>query len=234
MSRISYVMPTRNRDDIIGESIDAVFKQTEKDWELIIVDDHSDKEDKTIEVIKSFNDRRIKYYQLTDENGMNTSAARNFGNMMATSEIIGVIDSDDICYPFRTEKTLEAMESGADVVYGEIDLWDSESGEVRRRDGKDYARKHDPSIYQTMNYIPHSTVAYKRKLALLFPYNSFFRRCQDWDLFLRITKSGYKFHYIDDCLVKYRLHPGRISKSTDLKLDYIEIIKNGYRILNNK
>jgi glycosyltransferase involved in cell wall biosynthesis len=233
MPKISYILPTRNRGQIIAETIDSIIKQTVNGWELIVVNDHSDKNDRTEEVVNNFDDERIRYYQLTDENGMNTPAARNFGNMMARSEILGVIDSDDICYPYRTEETLEAMETGADVVYGEIDLWDTENNQVKRRDGKDHARKHNPSLYQEINYIPHSTVAYRRETALLFPYNSFFRRCQDWDLFLRMTRAGCKFHFIDRCLVKYRLHAGRISKNNSLAYDYVNIVRNKYVIDNN-
>jgi glycosyltransferase involved in cell wall biosynthesis len=99
MTKISVVIPCRDRDKLIGGAIESLLKQTEQDIEIIIVDDHSKNEDKTAEVIKKIADGRIKYFKLEDQNGKGIAAARNFGNMMAQSDYIATMDSDDICYP---------------------------------------------------------------------------------------------------------------------------------------
>jgi len=80
--KISCVMPCRNREQIIGETIQSIIDQTFRDWELVIIDDHSDSEDKTEEVVKGFKDPRIRFYRLDDKYGKAISSARNFGNIL--------------------------------------------------------------------------------------------------------------------------------------------------------
>ena len=55
---VSIIMPSYNTEQYISDSIKSVLAQTYKNWELIIVDDCST--DNSIDVIKSFNDPRIK------------------------------------------------------------------------------------------------------------------------------------------------------------------------------
>ncbi|TSC93695.1 MAG: family 2 glycosyl transferase [Candidatus Berkelbacteria bacterium Athens1014_28] len=226
MPKISCVMPCRDRDKIIGESIKTIINQTFNDWELIIVDDHSSSEDNTGEVIKSFNDNRIKYFRLEDENGIGISAARNFGNIVATGEIIAIADSDDIYDPKRFELTANAFEENdCDLVYGDIKAWNPETGEIGDRGVEYKVRKFDLNHFKEYDYIPHPTVAFKRQIGLDFPYNSFFRRAEDYDFLARLVQHGFKFYFIDHPLVKYRQHKSSITHEKLLKFNYSEIAR---------
>ena len=74
--KFSIILPTFNRASMLHEAINSVFSQTNKDWELIIVDDGST--DNTKDVIDKFieKDNRVKYlYQKNKER----SVARNTG-----------------------------------------------------------------------------------------------------------------------------------------------------------
>lgn len=57
---ISIVTASYNYEQYIVETIQSVINQTYTDWELIVVDDCST--DNSVEVIKSFNDERIKLF----------------------------------------------------------------------------------------------------------------------------------------------------------------------------
>jgi glycosyltransferase involved in cell wall biosynthesis len=222
MPKISCVMPTRNRAGLIAESIRSILDQTEKDWELIIVDDHSDLADKTEEVIGRFSDNRIKYFRLPDGNGMGTASARNFGNHLASGKYIAVVDSDDICYPNRLALTLAEFKKGADLVYGVIDVWDGNDSEVKIRDDKYAAREFDLEYFKQFDFIPHPTVAYKKEIILNFPYNSFFKKAQDYDLLSRLHHHGFKFNFITTPIVKYRQH---LESNTRMPSDGIDYAK---------
>jgi len=205
--RISFVMPTRDRDCMIKEAIESIINQTENCWELILVDDHSQPNDKTEEIAKSFKDERIRYFRLPDGNGVGIPAARNFGNILTAAPFIAVMDSDDICYPDRLALTIDAFEKKkADVVYGQVDIWYEDTGEVRLRDDDHAARPFNLHEFKSFDFIPHPTVAYRRDLALEFPYNSFFRKASDYDLLSRMFKYNSNFYYIESPLVKYRKH----------------------------
>ena len=226
MPVISCVMPTRNRDDLIGETIKSIIDQTFKDWELIIIDDHSGYFDRTENIVRSFNDPRIIYQKLTDENGIGIVAARNFGNMLAKAEYIAVADSDDIYYDCRFKETAEAFHGqGADIVYGDMEIWDSEKKQICKRSERYKTRKLDLECFKKYDYIPHPTVAYKRKIVLDFPYNSFYCRAEDYDLLARLAVNNFKFHFVDKLFVKYREHKGSISHQKNLNFNYAEMVK---------
>ncbi len=86
----SIIIPTYNRAYCIGNAIQSVVDQIFTDWELIIIDDGST--DNTKSVVESFNDERINYYW---QENQERSAARNNGIKMSKGEWICFQDSDD-------------------------------------------------------------------------------------------------------------------------------------------
>lgn len=235
MAKISIVTPTRDRDDLISETIESVIKQTEKDWQMIIVDDHSSAEDETEKVIKSFADERVLYFKLTDENGKGIAAARNFGIMLAETELLTFLDSDDICYPERIELTLKAFsEKKPDLTYGNLKRWDPQTNEETNQLPQFQPGEFDFKRFSEVDYIPMGTVTTKRSILLEYPFNSFFRRAEDYDLLMRLAKRGYKFHYIDHPLIKYRRHEGSITKEKKMLFNYGRMVKNNYQVVKDE
>lgn len=90
MPLFSVIIPTKNRASLLRGAIVSVLKQKHVDFELIVVDDHS--EDETIAVINSFQDVRIKYILNKSEE---RSAARNTGIDRAVGDYICFLDDDD-------------------------------------------------------------------------------------------------------------------------------------------
>ncbi|GAA3992767.1 glycosyltransferase family A protein [Hymenobacter antarcticus] len=91
----SIVIPTYNRADLIGLTLDSVLAQDFVAWEMLIVDDGS--KDNTAGVVQPYlADPRIQY--LPKENA-ERGAARNYGLVRATGEYVIFLDSDDIFRP---------------------------------------------------------------------------------------------------------------------------------------
>ncbi|MFS0879535.1 glycosyltransferase [Metabacillus niabensis] len=95
---ISVILPVYNAEKYIEQSIDSILKQTEQNFELIIINDGST--DKSEEVIFSFSDSRIKYIY---QNNSGAASARNRGLEEATGSFIVFQDADDISLPHRFE-----------------------------------------------------------------------------------------------------------------------------------
>ena len=90
MPQFSVIIPTYNRAHLVNESIQSVLDQTYSDVEIIVVDDGSTDNTKT--VVETFADDRIKYiYQKNAERG----AARNNGVLHSSGKYVFFLDSDD-------------------------------------------------------------------------------------------------------------------------------------------
>lgn len=103
--RISVCIPTYNGAKYIRQQIDSILSQLEMDDEVVISDDSSI--DNTVEIIKGFNDNRIKLI----ENCAFKSPIFNLENALksANGELIFLADQDDVWLPGRVERMKEQL-----------------------------------------------------------------------------------------------------------------------------
>jgi len=106
MSKISVIIPVYNKAQYLKKTIDSVLNQSMTDFELIIVNDGST--DQSIEIINSFNDKRIKFINQTNQG---VAAARNLGVANAGSELIAFLDADDLWFPNHLAEILKLAET---------------------------------------------------------------------------------------------------------------------------
>ena len=89
----SVIIPTFNRADFIGKTVESVLRQTFTDFEIIVIDDGST--DNTAEIIAPIIDERLTYHFKQHEE---RAAARNAGTKLARGEYVTFLDSDDLLY----------------------------------------------------------------------------------------------------------------------------------------
>jgi hypothetical protein len=114
-SRVSVVMPVRNRAAIVGEAIESVRRQTYGDWELLVVDDGStdDTRERVAEYVAA--DPRIR---LLTQHAQGVSAARNRALEEAAGDVVAFLDSDNQWRPHFLELTVGVLDrSGALAVH---------------------------------------------------------------------------------------------------------------------
>lgn len=106
---ISVIIPTFNRDYLIGETLNSIIAQSYTNWECIIVDDGST--DQTAELIESFieKDNRFQYHLRPDDRIKGANACRNYGFEISRGDYIKWFDSDDIMHPDFLKKQLEIL-----------------------------------------------------------------------------------------------------------------------------
>ncbi|MBV5323521.1 glycosyltransferase family 2 protein, partial [bacterium] len=96
---MTILIPTYNRANLILESLESVFAQSYRDFEIIIVDDGST--DNTAEVLRPLAGQgKLKYIR---QNNQGASAARNRGIAEARGNLIAFLDSDDLFDPSKLE-----------------------------------------------------------------------------------------------------------------------------------
>lgn len=107
MIKVSVVIPTHNRPELLKRAVNSVLGQTFKDLEVIVVDDGLEK--RADEVINNFHDSRLKYIQHSEEKG--GSVARNTGIKASSGNFIAFLDDDDEWLPFKLATQMAQFES---------------------------------------------------------------------------------------------------------------------------
>lgn len=116
---ISVIVPAFEKEKQIRACLNSIIGQTYKNLEIIIVFRPGD--DKTLDIIKTFPDERIKLLIQTQNNG--AGGARNMGLAAASGAYIGFVDCDDCLPPdFYAKLHSAILSSNADIAWGEIML----------------------------------------------------------------------------------------------------------------
>jgi len=109
--KVSVIIPTYNGADFLGDAIQSVLEQTYLNFELIVVNDASP--DHTTEVVKQFDDSRLKY--IIQEENKGVGQARYTGFQASTGEIIALLDQDDYFHPEKLQSHVAFLERHPDV-----------------------------------------------------------------------------------------------------------------------
>ena len=200
---ISYVLPTYNRVEYLGECLLSLVEQKydPKRFEVIVVDDGSD--DSTPELMEYFiaEHKNIFYYQVEHKG---VEDARNFGNQRAKADIIGVCDSDDLYHEERTHITCEFFRDNPD-----IDIMTGSYVEIDHRGLpiKFYqAGAIDKELFLAgkETYFCHDNCAYRKDKVFKTPYRKEGQPTDDWKLVEGFLKADYKFGFTTKELCKVR------------------------------
>jgi succinoglycan biosynthesis protein ExoO len=100
--KVSVIIPAYNTETYIFQAIQSVLEQTEKNIEVIVVDDAST--DRTLEVVKTFIDKRVKVF--VNKQNYGRSYSLNIGFKEAQGKWLAILDSDDWFVQERLEQLL--------------------------------------------------------------------------------------------------------------------------------
>ena len=198
----SVVLPTFNRSKLLKRAIQSVFQQTYDNWELIIVDNFS--EDNSLEVIKSFDQSKIKSLQIKN-NGI-IGFSRNEGIKNATGDYVAFLDSDDWWSKNKLETSLSYLKKKeVDIVYHNcIQKKEGNSKSIKCRALK---RNSYEDLIINGNTLVTSSVIVSRKVlnAVNFSEEEDHIGWEDYDLWIKIAYSKFKFKLIPQNLGYYSI-----------------------------
>lgn len=200
--KVSIVLPTYNRANLLGRAIESILGQSWQAFELIVVDDGST--DHTPEVVGAYEDERIRYIKLDKNYG--AAHARNVGIDNAKYSYIAFHDSDDVWCEGKLEKQMRllATREQAGMVYGYC-KYHGLAGETDYFPRREIAgEKKRGFIYPTMleeNLIGMPSLVVRRECidkAGLFRED--FQSLEDYEWFLRLSRVC-EAEFIDEILV---------------------------------
>ena len=212
----SFIVPTYNRRRWIGACLDAINRQTYRNFEVIVIDDCSS--DGTVEWLKSSSKYDFVRLHEQEKNG-GASVARNTGVRLARGELITFIDSDDLLEPEHLETAVAAFRQYPNLGLFCCDsmmigpdgetlnggrTWHTVNGEIKSYPVKSGLRSLT-DIFMFSNSFPGFTLrrdVFEKVGCLdqdIFPLD-------DYDLALRVAGAGYQVYYCHRQLARYRAH----------------------------
>ena len=233
--KISLITACYNSAETIGTAIESVLSQKGVDVEYIVVDGGS--KDGTVDIIKEYADKTLNSQLLTanftfrwlSESDKGMYDAINKGIKMATGDVVGILNADDV---LATDDTLARIaaafqpskqtthhsptpsfldSSTIDCVYADIRfVREGESVEaLRKAKSVRYcsAAKWRPWMFRFAAMVPHPSFYVRREcFERLGGYSLDYRICADFELELRyLYLAKLKAVYLPECVVVMRM-----------------------------
>jgi glycosyltransferase involved in cell wall biosynthesis len=226
---VSVVIPSYNHSKFIGRAIKSVLTQTYENFEIIIIDNHS--EDDTDKILKKIHDHRIRVIKIYNKGII--AASRNKGIKEAKGEWVAFLDSDDIWYPRKLEVLIDFAKKNPNY-----DLMCSDELRVDRVSQQNKLQVYGPvkrNIYRELvffgNFISTSSVIIKKNFLvrsnLLFREKKDFITSEDYDFWILLAAKGAKFKFIHKVLGEYIIHEENNSRKIDNHL------KNTFNVIKS-
>jgi glycosyltransferase involved in cell wall biosynthesis len=224
---ISVIVPAYNSESTIIETLESIANQTYKNIELIVCSDKST--DKTDEIVQNWINSKTNRVEANHPRllcqASNIGLTRNLNEAIKLSQgdWIKIIAADDILMPECIEILYkECKENQADIAFGNVIRFSTnESGDRETHGDQDkniiaryFTLDRDEFFKELVRKCFLQAPAAMISKQVFFETGGFderYRLMEDWPFWLKCSKLGKKFSYIDKEVVWYRIHSKSIS-----------------------
>jgi len=198
--KLSIITVCFNSQNTLQRTINSVASQTYPDIEYIIID--GDSRDNTVRLIKE-NQSLINCWVSEPDEGIYD--AMNKGIILATGDVIGFLNSDDIFYNESAAATIMCRFNNLDIdiVHGELNFVNNKLKLVRNWQGSPY----ETGAFTRGWHPAHPTFYVRREVyAKLEPYDTTMRVAADFEMMLRaIEVHKFSSSFIDETLIAFSM-----------------------------
>lgn len=228
---VSIITVAYNSEKTIRDTLESVLGQDYGKIEYIVVDGQSG--DRTLGIAEEYREKFLERgfsYRIISEPDAGIYDAMNKGIRASRGDLIGIINSDDWYEPFAVSKMVEMYQkTDFDMFYANLRIVSADTrrdgtqtprGRIKRARYRWIATSRDwnhPTTFITRQVYEH----YQYKLESIH---------DDWDLVLKIRKSGYKIVVLNQVLANFRM--GGVSNKRSLRRS-IQRFKARYQIYRN-
>ena len=213
---VSVLIVTYNTEYyMLKESIESILRQTYTNFELLIIDDKSEKYS-DFSFLNKYHDKRIKFYQSKENKGL--AFCTNWGIELSRGNYIARLDADDIALPRRLECQVDYLKNHKDapvVVSRGISFGEQSFVIGAIPSNPEYIK----AGFLLNCGIVHPTAMFRKEYLINnnIRYNPSYRKAQDYDLWVRMSERGDRIHMLNKCLCLYRIHSGQASDYSSSK-----------------
>ena len=214
LPKVSIIIPVYNGEKYVSLAIESALRQTYSNLEVIVVNDGST--DKTDKICRSYGNK-IKY--IKKENG-GVSTALNVGIENMTGDYFSWLSHDDLYYPNKVEVEVNYLiENGLldtnTILYSDFTIVD-EFGEYKYDVQYNSRYLNRSSAYpMLLGSIDGLTLLIPKKAFDEYGYFDKDLKCvQDYQLWYKFYKNGYKFIHVPKITVSTRIHAKQVTNTS--------------------
>ena len=214
--RVTILIPTYNRADLLPQAVASALSQTFTDFELLILDDAST--DNTREVAEVFlKDPRVRLINHPQNIGI--TANRNYGLSIAKGEYLAMLDCDDVWISNdKLKRQVELLDAHREI--GMVGTFTKKINTQGKEIGNITSKLAHASIRRSMmfrnQFTQSSVVVRKEAIDKVGWYDESLPIWEDYELWFRIG-AEYQLRNIPEFFTGYRVHEGNISNISQEK-----------------
>jgi glycosyltransferase involved in cell wall biosynthesis len=226
---ISIIIPAYKAEKYIDNALNSIQAQTHTEWELIVVEDAFN--DRTAVIVEEFSQRNsnnsVSYLRHDINKGL--AATRNTGIKTARGTYIALLDHDDVWQPQHLKNLVLALsQDNSDIAYTTVSMF-NDAEHITGTFGPTEKEMLDfPfSLFWRNFIVPSSVVMRKSVFEEIGFFEENMRSCEDYEYWLRMARSGYRFSHVDGHSCLYRRHESSLSQNLELMLKLeLDIVKS--------
>lgn len=208
LPHFSFIVPCYNQGHFLKKAVESIIQQGFQDWELWIINDGSTDNTEKIAHDLSKSDPRVK---VINQLNLGLSAARNAGLNVAKGSIINFLDADDWLLPGSLGRIAEKWANpNIDILITGYSYFINNEiihSHSFKSEAIPFCRVIEENIAP-----PVAFFIKKEVFETIGLFDISLKSCEDWDLWIRGAKSGFRFYTIPGVFVAYRYVMGSMSK----------------------
>ncbi|MDE3741495.1 glycosyltransferase [Maribacter polysaccharolyticus] len=216
-SLVSVVITCYNHGTYLPKAIESVYAQSYRHFEVIVVDDGS--LDDTKSVCSNYPEVNYVYQE-----NAGLSAARNMGTKHINGDYVVFLDADDWLLDEALEINLNYLKSNVNAAFvsGGHKRYFEPEGKIQTIQ-QEVTENHYCKMLEGNFIGMHATVMYRSWVFEKFAYNTALRYCEDYDLYLQLTRSFPMVHHTR-LIAVYRQHGHNMSSNYTEMMRYVLLI----------
>lgn len=219
MGRVSIIMPVKNAEKYLKESIQSIQNQTSDNWELLAINDHST--DSSNQILQEFSahDSRIRLLQNI---GMGIIPALQQALRLATGKFVSRMDADDIMPANRLEKMSALLEASGPktVVTGLVQYFSDQPVSAGYQKYQEWINQVNrtgtqwQNIYRECVIASPNWIARRSEIQEIKAFENL-RYPEDYHLTLKWYQAGFKVETVPEVMLLWREHNMRTSRTSE-------------------
>jgi GT2 family glycosyltransferase len=223
-ARVAVVIPAYNLARYLGEAIESVLAQSLPPdlIEICVVDDGST--DDTPAIAQRYGPR-VRYLRQTNRG---LPATRNAGIRATRAPYLAFLDADDRLLPEKFAFEVPVLEADAsiDIVYAGVRYIDAAGRALPQRGWSRASGDVLPELVLGNLIHPHAALVRRWRVEQVGGFDETLTSVEDWDLWLRMTIAGARWHCVDRPLLEYRVRDDGMHANAE------RMLRNRLRVLD--